>query len=105
MSDAEPEFDAAHPSGHLLFRSCRGGYLHSVVLSEAVSDVRQPADVQALAEAVLRAADVSHLKAVMEVRREIIEAGFSPSPELPTPADLIRAEKHLNEHRLNQPES
>ena len=50
MTDPDPEFDAAHPSGHLLFRSCRGGYLHSVVLSEAVTDARQPADAQALAQ-------------------------------------------------------
>ena len=101
MSDPDPEFDAAHPSGHVLFRSCRGGYLHSVGLSEAVSD----ADAQVLADAVLRAAEVSHLKAVMEVRREIIEAGFSPSPGLPTPADLGRAQSHLNDHRLMKPES
>ncbi len=103
MTDPAPEFDAAHPSGHLLFRSCRGGYLHSVVLSDAVTDARQPADAQALAQAVLRAAEVSHLKAVMEVRREIIDAGFSPSPELPTPADLIRAQAHLDDHQLNGP--
>lgn len=96
MSEPDPEFDAVHPSGHLLFRSCRGGYLHSVVLSEAALD----ADVQALAEAVLRAAEVSHLKAVMQIRREILDAGFSPSAELPTPADLSSAESALADHRL-----
>ena len=101
MSDPDPEFDTTHPSGQVLFRSCRGGYLHSVVLSEAVSD----ADAQSLAEAVLRAAEVSHLKAVMEVRGGIIEAGFSPSPKLPTPADLSRAEADLNGHRLSRPEN
>ena len=96
MSDADPEFDAVHPSGHVLFRSSRGGYLHSVVLSEAVRDT----DGQALAEAVLRAADVSHLKAVMQIRHEILDAGFSPSAELPTPGDLNRAEAVLAGHRL-----
>ena len=45
MSGADPQFDAVHPSGHVLFRSSRGGYLHSVVLSEAVRDT----DGQALA--------------------------------------------------------
>ncbi len=97
MSDPDPEFDAIHPSGHVLFRSCRGGYLHSVVLSEVVRDV----DGQALAEAVLRAADVSHLKAVMGIRREILDSGFSPSAELPTPAELSRAEAALAGHRLS----
>lgn len=99
MTDADPEFDAVHPSGHVLFRSSRDGYLHSVVLSEGVAD----ADAQALAEAVLRTAEVSHLKAVMEIRREIVDAGFSPSAELPTPADLSRAEAELGEHRLTEP--
>lgn len=99
MSEPDPDFDAAHPSGHVLFRSCRGGYLHSVVLSEAVAD----ADAQSLAQAVLRTAEVSHLKAVMEIRREIIDAGFTPSAELPTPADLRHAEAHLSEHQLAAP--
>jgi hypothetical protein len=74
VSEPDPEFDAVHPSGHVLFRSSRGGYLHSVVLSEAVLDI----DAQTLAEAVLRASDVSHLKAVMQIRQEILDAGFSP---------------------------
>jgi hypothetical protein len=65
--DADPEFDVTHPSGHLMFRSCRGGYLHSVVLSDAALD----ADAESLAEAVLLAADVSHLRAVMRIRRQI----------------------------------
>jgi hypothetical protein len=100
MSEPDPDFDAAHPSGQVLFRSCRGGYLHSVVLSEAATD----ADTQCLAQAVLRTAEVSHLKALMEIRQEIIDAGFSPSAELPTPADLRRAEANLNQHRLTEAE-
>lgn len=99
MSEPDPEFDAVHPSGHVLFRSTGEGYLHSVVLSESAVD----ADAQSLAEAVLRTAEVSHLKAVMEVREEILDAGFSPSAQLPTPADLRRAEAQLNEHRLTGP--
>jgi hypothetical protein len=94
--DADPEFDVSHPSGHLMFRSCRGGYLHSVVLSEAVQDC----DAESLAEAVLLAGEVSHLRAVMEIRRQITGAGFTPSDELAGPADLHRAETALNDHRL-----
>jgi hypothetical protein len=96
MSVPEPEFDAVHPSGGVLFRSCRGGYLHSVTLSEVVIDT----DATALAEAVLRAAEVSHLRAVMQIRSEILDAGFSPSAGLATPADLRRAEEGLAGHRL-----
>ena len=96
MSEPDPEFDALHPSGHVLFRSSRGGYLHSVALSDGAAG----ADAAALARAVLRAAEVSHLKAVMQIRREIIDAGFSPSAELPTPADLTRAEAELSDHQL-----
>ena len=94
--DADPDFDVTHPSGHLMFRSCRGGYLHSVVLSDAV--VATAPD--SLAEAVLLAAEVSHLRAVMQIRRQITDAGFTPSDELATPADLHRAEAALQEHRL-----
>ena len=78
-----------------MFRSARGGYLHSVVLAEAATDH----DAAALAEAVLRCAEVSHLKATMKIREEIVEAGFSPSPEMPGPADLSRAEAALQGHR------
>lgn len=94
--EPDPEFDAVHPSGHLMFRSSRGGYLHSVVLSEAVGDH----DPAAIADGVLHAAEVSHLKAAMRIRQEIIDAGFTPSPEMATPADLARAEAALQEHRL-----
>jgi hypothetical protein len=96
VSEPDPEFDAVHPSGHLMFRSCRGGYLHGVVLSEAAMD----ADAGALADAVLLAAEVSHLKSVMQIRREIIDAGFTPTAALPTPADLDDAEAALRGHRF-----
>lgn len=85
-----------HPSGQLLFRSSRGGYLHSVVLAEGA----RVSDPTELAVAVLRAAEVSHLKAVMRIRGEITAAGFTPSAELATPMDLQRAEDSLREHRL-----
>lgn len=96
MSEPDSDFDALHPSGHLMFRSCRGGYLHGVVLSESAMD----GDADTLAEAVLLAADVSHLKSVMQIRREIIKGGFTPTPSLPTPVDLDAAEAALRGHRL-----
>ena len=34
MIGPDPAFDAPHPSGHILFRSTRGGYLDSVILTE-----------------------------------------------------------------------
>ncbi len=95
--DADPEFDATHPSGHLMFRSCRGGYLHSVVFSEAV----RHCDAQSLAAAVLLAGEVSHLRAVMQIRQQIVDSGFTPSDELAGPAELRRAEVALHDHRLH----
>jgi uncharacterized protein DUF2694 len=65
MTEADPAFDTVHPSGHILVRSCRGGYLHSVTLSEAAMNT----DAESLAEAILLTSDVSYLKAVMEVPR------------------------------------
>lgn len=94
--DADPRFDAVHPSGNLMFRSCLGGYLHSVVLSDSVFGT----DSGSLAEAVLLAAEVSHLRAVMQIRRDITDAGFTPSEEMATPADLRRAEAALSDHHL-----
>ncbi len=96
MTEPNPDFDAAHPSGHILFRSCRGGYLHSVALSEAAMD----ADAQTLAEAILLTADVSYLKSLMEVRSEILAAGHTPSDEVPGAGELERAVARLRDHRL-----
>ena len=96
MSEPDPAFDSVHPSGQVMFRSCRGGCLHSVVLSDAVLDT----DAETLARAVLLTAEVSHLHAVMQIRREIIEAGFTPSPQIPGPSDLDIAEGALRRHRL-----
>jgi hypothetical protein len=96
MTEPDPEFDAVHPSGHILFRSCRGGYLHSVTLAEAAMDT----DAQTLAQAVLLTADVSYLKALMQVRAEIITAGHTPSADVPSEHDLDTATAALQHHRL-----
>lgn len=98
MSQPSPAFDTGHPSGHLLIRSCRGGCLHSVVLTEAAMD----ADADSLAQAILLTADVSHLKAVSEIRGEIVAAGHTPSAALPTGADLERATVTLHAHRMRR---
>ncbi|CAJ1578383.1 DUF2694 family protein [[Mycobacterium] wendilense] len=95
-TEPDPDFDAVHPSGHILFRSCRGGYLHSVVLTEPALAT----DAQTLAEAILRTADVSYLKALMEVRSEIIAAGHTPSDGVPGPEELVHAIEQLREHKL-----
>ena len=97
MTEPDPRFDALHPSGHILFRSCRGGYLHSVALTEAAMS----ADAQSLAEAILRTADVSSLKAVMDVRSEILAAGHTPTDAVPDAAELDRAVARLQRHRLD----
>ena len=97
MTEANGDFDAAHPSGHILFRSCRGGYLHSVALSEAAMST----DAQTLADAIRLTADVSYFKALMEVRGEILAAGHTPSAEVPTTSDLDAAAAALRDHRLH----
>ena len=96
MTDANPAFDTVHPSGHILVRACRGGYLHSVALSEGAMDT----DAETLAEGILLTADVSSLKALLEVRDEIIAAGHTPSAGVPTTRDLDAAIERLVAHRL-----
>jgi hypothetical protein len=96
MTEPDPEFDAVHPSAHILFRSCRGGYLHSVTLAEAAMDT----DARTLAQAVLLTADVSYLKALMAVRAEMITAGHTPSAHVPSEHDLETATAALQQHRL-----
>jgi len=81
MTEPDPDFDATHPSGHVLFRSCRGGYLHSVALSEGAMYT----DAETLARAITLTADVSYLRAAMQVRAEILAAGHTPSAEVPSP--------------------
>lgn len=96
MTGHEPAFDTAHPSGQVTFRSACGGYLHSVALTEAAMRT----DPRTLARAVLLTAEVSHLKAVMRVRQDIIDAGYTPSAEIAGPAEMERAQAELLGHRL-----
>lgn len=94
--EASPAFDTVHPSGHILFRSCRGGYMHSVALTEAAMDT----DAETLAQGILLTADVSYLKALMEIRAEIVAAGYTPSAEVPTTEALGVAVEKLMAHEL-----
>ncbi|BBY33734.1 hypothetical protein BST33_11940 [Mycolicibacter minnesotensis] len=97
MTEPNPDFDTAHPSGDVLFRSCRGGYLHSVVLTEAVMGT----DVRRLAEAIVLTADVSFLKAALEIRGELVTSGHTPSAAVPTTDDLRVATERLLAHTLH----
>src|ERR1700759_108192 len=99
MTEADPAFDTVHPSGHILVRSCRGGYMHSVTLSEAAMST----NAESLAEAILLTADVSYLKAVMEVRGEIVAAGYTPSAELAPAHDPGMGMEKLVAHELHRP--
>lgn len=93
-----PEFDAVHPSKTILARSCRGGALHSIALSEYAMET----DANSLAEGILRTASVSHLRAMMEMREELI-AGLpdeGPTSDVPTPQDLDEAVIALEAHHL-----
>lgn len=94
--DADPKYDVTHPSGNVLFRSARGGYLHSVVLN----DEAMQADSRRLAEAIVLAADVSFFKSLMQVRQEIVDAGHTPSAEVPTRHDMDAAVEALCRHEL-----
>lgn len=99
MTDAVPEFDAVHPSGHIVFRSSRAGYLHSVGFAEPVMD----SDAETLARAVVLTAEVSYLQALMHVRAEMVENGHTPSGDIPARDELGAAMEALLQHRL-QPE-
>lgn len=98
MTDANPAFDTVHPSGHILARSCRGGYMHSVALSAEAMDT----DAETLAEGILLTADVSCLKALLEVREEIVAAGHTPSTAVPTSYELDAAIEKLLSHKLRR---
>jgi hypothetical protein len=98
MTEANPAFDTVHPSGHLLVRSCRGGYMHSVALSEEAMET----DAATLAQGIVLTADVSCLKALLEIRDEIVAAGHTPSGEVPTPRDLDAAIEKLLAHKLRR---
>jgi hypothetical protein len=70
--------------------------MHSVALSEEAMD----SDAQTLAKGILLTADVSYLKALLEVRDEIVGAGHTPSAAVPTPHDLDAAIEKLLAHKL-----
>lgn len=97
MAEPNPAFDTAHPSGEVLFRSCRGGYLHSVVLTEEAMTT----EASRLAQAIVLAAEVSFLKAALEIRGEIVTTGHSPSAAVPTNDDLRAATERLGAHQLH----
>lgn len=98
--EPNPAFDAVHPSGALMARSCRGGALHGVAFTEHAMDT----DSSSLAEAIMRTASVSFLKASMEVRAEVTAAlagvGEGPTSAVPTPQDLDEALVALQAHSL-----
>ncbi len=98
MTDANPAFDTVHPSGHILVRSCRGGFMHSVALTDQAMET----DAETLAQGILLTADVSCLKALLEVRDEIMAAGHTPSAQVPTPQDLDVAIEKLLAHKLRR---
>ena len=98
MTDANPAFDTVQPSGHILVRCCRGGYVHSV----ALTDDAMATDAETLAQGIVLTADVSCLKALLEVRDEIVAAGHTPSPQVPTPRDLDVAIEKLLAHTLRR---
>lgn len=86
MTDANPAFDTVHPSGHILVRSCRGGYMHSVALSEEAMET----DAETLAQGIVLTADVSCLKALLEIRDEIVAAGHTLPPRFRPPGPRRR---------------
>ena len=98
MAEPDPAFDTTHPSGHILFRSCRGGFLYDVTLTEDAMH----SDAPTLAEAILLSADVSFLKAALEIRGEIVEMGQTASAALPTAEDFRVATERLLAHRLDR---
>jgi hypothetical protein len=75
--------------------------MHSVALSEEAMDT----DAATLAQGILLTADVSWLKALLEVRGEIVAAGHTPSGEVPTPNDLDAAIEKLLAHKLRRRDS
>ncbi len=72
--------------------------MHSVALSEEAMQT----DAETLAQGILLTADVSCLKALLEIRDEIVAAGHTPSAEVPTPRDLDAAIEKLLAHKLRR---
>ncbi len=72
--------------------------MHSVALSEEAMET----DAETLARGILLTADVSCLKALLEIRDEILADGHTPSAEVPTPQDLDAAIEKLLAHKLRR---
>jgi len=72
--------------------------MHSVALSAEAMDT----DARTLARGILLTADVSCLKALLEVRGEIVASGHTPSAEVPTAGDLDSAIEKLLAHQLRR---
>jgi hypothetical protein len=72
--------------------------MHSVALSEEAMETVS----ETLARGILLTADVSCLKALLEIRDEIVAAGHTPSAEVPTPRDLDAAIEKLLAHKLRR---
>src|ERR1700748_348232 len=97
MTEADPAFDTVHPSGHILVRSCRGGYMHSVTLTEAAMNT----DAESLTEGILLTADVSYLKAVM---RSAARPWAAATPRQPrSPLTTISTMRSKGSSRTNYP--
>lgn len=88
-------FDAIHPTGTILFRSLRGGIMQGCELQEDIHD--HFPDAETFTEAVLLTARVSHLRALMEVRQELLDSHMQPE-RLATRDDLDAAEQALLNH-------
>jgi hypothetical protein len=72
--------------------------MHSVALSEEAMET----DAETLAQGIVLTADVSCLKALLEIRDEIVAAGHTPSAEVPTLRDLDAAIEKLLAHKLRR---
>ena len=65
--------------------------MHSVTLTEAAMHT----DAESLTEGILLTADVSYLKAVMEVRGEIVRRRVHPVGRVPTAEDLDDGDREI----------
>lgn len=71
--------------------------MHSVALAEAAMRT----DAQTLARGIMLTAEVSYLRALMEVRAEIVAAGHTPYGDVPRSDDLRVASEELAAHELH----
>ena len=88
MSEPQAGFDAYHPSGHLLFRSCHGGYLHSVILgeealaaAEAYLEMKEAADIYTYKARALQAKGQSD-EALAAVEKAMASLGENDNADM-----------------------